>query len=107
MVVELRGVRSGDLSLLSSVPGRPRGAKAEKAGTWLKAFATASEWRAVALTYMYGGLRVLGLGHFAWLTGALGLQETQGLNQAIGFVRAFGVIWIGMGDEDGTRASLR
>lgn len=31
--------------------------------------------------------------------GALGLQGAQGPNQAIGFVRAFWVIWIGMGDE--------
>lgn len=27
---------------------------------WTKGFVTASEWRAVALTYMYGGLRMSG-----------------------------------------------
>jgi hypothetical protein len=57
----LRRVWSGDLSLLSSVPGRPRGAMAERAGTWwAKGFVKASEWRVVAVTYMYGGLRVSG-----------------------------------------------
>jgi hypothetical protein len=58
------GVRSGDLSLLSSVPGRPR--RSEGGEGWnlggLKGFGTASEWRAVAVTYMYGGLGGLGMG---------------------------------------------
>jgi hypothetical protein len=50
--------------------------------------------------------KVVRVGRLAWLTGAGGLQEYLNLNQAIGFVQALG-IWIGMGDEDGTRASLR
>jgi hypothetical protein len=57
VVVEFGGVWSGDPSLLSSVPGRPRGAMAEKAGTWvgLKGFGTASEWRGGPHVYVWAG----------------------------------------------------
>ena len=39
----------------------------------------------------------LGGSRGCWRAG--GFQDSQNPNQAIGFVRAFGGIWIGMGDE--------
>jgi hypothetical protein len=72
---------------------------AEKAGSWVDSgFVTASKCRVVALTYMYGGLREPGW-RIRVADCRAGAFTVPGLNQAIGFVRAFGGIWIGMGDE--------
>ena len=88
VVVDLEAYGAAIPSLLSSVPGRPRGAMGGEGWNlgWAKGFVTASEWRAAALHVYVWGAKDVRVTEFAWLTGALGLRN---LNQAIGFVRAF------------------
>lgn len=71
---------------------------------WAKGFVAVSEWRVVALTYMYGRLRASG---FAWLSGGLGgFQGHPGPQPGDRVRPSVWGIWIGMGDEEGTRAGL-
>lgn len=73
-------MRSGDLSLLSSVPGRPRGTMAEKGWNLggLKALLPRASGERWPSGIMYGGLKCPGLGIRVadWRSG---LQESQGL----------------------------
>lgn len=93
VVVVVRRAGSGDPSLLSSVPGRPRELWRKEGWTLLGQRLCRRERVESGGPHVYvrqaKGVRV---GGFAWLSGAGGLgafKGIKGLNQATGFVRAF------------------